>query len=186
MANTDLVTYGAPAETYFSVGEVGSATVPTAAAATLTGFESLKVDSAGWSPTATLNRGDAYVDWRGDKILEGSADPDAAFDVPVISQTALAEKIRFGNSSGTGENVTSSFGSDGNDAKYVVVVDEIWNDSNGLPTRLSRWVYPICAVKDVALGTHQRTSVIVDTVTFQPLADTTHKYFYHYTAAAGD
>lgn len=181
--NTDLVTYGAPAEQYFSVKEADG-TVPSAAGTELTGYTSLKVDNAGWTPTASLNRGDAYKDWRGDAILGGPSDPSADFDVPIVSQTALAEKIKFGNSAGSGENVSSHFGSDGNDVLYTVVVDELWNGADGTPTRTSRWVYPKCSVNEVALGTHTRTGVIIDTVTFKPLADDSHHYFYHYTAAA--
>lgn len=181
--NTDLVTYGAPAEQYFSV-KVYDDTVPTAAGTALDGYTSMKVDNAGWTPTATLNRGDAYKDWRGDALLDGSSDPSADFDIPMVSQTALAEKIKFGNSSGTGGNVSSHFGTGGNDAIYTVVVDELWNDENGMPTRASRWVYPKCSVREVALGQHARTAVIIDTVTFKPLADANHNYLYHYTAVA--
>lgn len=181
--NTDLVTYGAPAAQYFSVKEYDGS-VPSSASGTLTGFTSLKVDNAGWTPTAALNRGDAYKDWRGDSLLDGPVDPSADFSVPVISQTAIAEKIKFGNSTGTGETVSSHFGSDGNDDLYTVVVDEVWNDEDGKPTRLSRWAYPKCSVNEVALGTHTRTGVIIDTVTFRPLADESHNYMYHYTAAA--
>lgn len=181
--NTDLVTYGAPAEQYFSVKEADG-TVPTAAGATLDGFTSLKVDAAGWTPTAALNRGEPYKDWRGDTLLDGSVDPSADFTIPIISQTAIAEKIKYGNSSGTGENVSSSFGSEGNDDLYTVVVDELWNDADGKPTRASRYVYPKCSVNEVALGAHTRTGVIIDNVTFRPLADENHQYMYHYTAAA--
>lgn len=181
--NTDLVTYGAPAEQYFSVKEADG-TVPSAAGTALTGFTSLKVDNAGWTPTAALNRSDPYKDWRGDALLDGPVDPSADFSIPIVSQTALAEKIKFGNSSGTGETVSSHFGSDGNDGLYTVVVDELWNGTDGKPTRTSRWVYPKCSVNEVALGTHTRTGVIIDTVTFKPLADDAHNYMYHYTAAA--
>lgn len=181
--NTDLVTYGAPAEQYFSVKEAGS-TAPSAAGTALDGYTSLKVDNAGWTPTASLNRGDSYKDWRGDILLDGPIDPGADFSVPIIAQTAIAEKIKFGNSTGSGENVSSHFGSDGNETLYTVVVDELWNGTDGKPTRTSRWVYPKCSVNDVALGTHTRTGVIIDTVTFRPLADDSHNYMYHYTAAA--
>lgn len=181
--NTDLVTYGAPAEQYFSVKEADG-TVPSAAGTALTGFTSLKVDNAGWTPTAALNRSDPYKDWRGEALLDGAVEPSADFSIPIVSQTALAEKIKFGNSSGSGENVTSHFGSEGNDDLYTVVVDELWNDTDGKPTRTSRWVYPKCSVNEVALGTHTRTGVIIDTVTFRPLADDSHNYLYHYTAAA--
>ena len=180
--NTDLVTYGAPAEQYFSV-KVADGTVPEAAGTALTGYTTLKVDNAGWTPTATLNRSDAYKDWLG-TVLDGPTDPSANFDIPIVSQTALAEKIKFGNSSGTGENVSSHFGMDGNDTLYTVVVDELWNGTDGMPTRTSRWVYPRCSVNEVSLGAHSRTGVIIDTVTFAPLADDSSNYMYHYTAAA--
>ena len=66
--------------------------------------------------------------------------------------TAPAEKIKFGNSTGSGENVSSHFGSDGNETLYTVVVDELWNGTGGKPTCTSCWVYPKCSVNDVALG----------------------------------
>lgn len=181
--NTDLVTYGAPAEQYFSV-KVYDGDVPTEAGTALQGYTSLRIDNAGWTPTAALNRSDAYKDWRGDAILDGPADPSADFDIPIVSQTALAEQIKFGNSSGTGGNVSSHFGGGGNDTTYTVVVDELWNDADGMPTRASRWAYPKCSVREVALGPHTRTGVIIDTVTFKPLADSAHNYMYHYTAVA--
>ena len=55
----------------------------------------------------------------------------------------------------------------------MVIVDELHNGSNGEPTQLVRYVYPNCVPQEIELGTHSAGELIIDTVTFQCLYDST-------------
>ena len=172
MANTGLATFGRPVdEAYFSVALVSeSPTIPTTSNATLTGYSTVRVGSDGVTPAADLGKGDPVKDWANKDVLPSPANPSATLAVPIIDNSVAAKKLKYGAS-----NVDSNGGAvfDGTTDAWVVIVDELHNDANGDPKSLVRTIYPNCVPQELALGTHTRGDLIIDTVTFQCLYDST-------------
>jgi hypothetical protein len=172
MANTGLATFGRPVdEAYFSVALVSATpTIPTTSSATLTGYETVRVSSDGITPAVDLGKGDPVKDWANKDVLPSPADPSATLAVPIIDNSVAAKKLKYGAS-----KVDSNGGAvfDGTTDAWVVIVDELHNGADGEPTQLVRYVYPNCVPQDISLGTHNKGELIVDTVTFQALYDST-------------
>lgn len=172
MNNTGLATFGRPVdETYFHIALVSSnPTIPTTSNATLSGYESVRVGSDGITPAVDLGKGDPVKDWAHKDVLASPADPSATLAVPIIDNSVAAKKIKYGaaNVTATGQ---ATF--DGSTDAWVIVVDELHNDSAGEPTQIVRTVYPNCVPQEIELGTHTRGDLIIDTVTFQLIYDTT-------------
>lgn len=171
-SNAGLATYGRPVgESYFHVALASaSPTIPTTSDATLTGYETVRVSSDGITPAATLGKDDPKKDWAGTDVLPAPANPSATLAVPIIDNSVAAKKLKYGAA-----NVTSGGQAtfDGTTDAWVVIVDELHNDANGDPTQLVRTVYPNCVPQEISLGTHTKGDLIVDTVTFQALYDST-------------
>ena len=172
MANTGLATFGRPNTTsYFSVALASSnPTIPTTSDATLTGFESVRVGEDGITPAVDLGKEDPAKDWAGDTVLSAPSSPSATLAVPIIDNSVAAKKLKYGASNVKADG-TAVF--DGTTDTWVVVVTELHNDSNGDPKNLVRTIYPNCVPQSIELGTHQKGSLIIDTVTFQALKDET-------------
>ena len=62
---------------------------------------------------------------------------------------------------------------DGTTDAWVVVITELHNNADGEPAAIVRTVYPNCVPQELELGTHSKDSLIIDTVTFQALSDST-------------
>ena len=171
-SNTGLASFGRPNdETYFSVALVSSSpTIPTTSDATLTGYETVRVSEDGITPAVSLGKADPAKDWAGKDVLASPATPSATLAVPIIDNSVAADKLRYGAS-----KVDSSGNAvfDGSTDSWVVIIDELHNDANGDPKSLVRYVYPNCVPQEIAFGTHSKGNLIVDTVTFQALYDST-------------
>lgn len=171
-SNTGLATYGRPvSESYFHVALASaSPSIPTTSDATLTGYETVRVSEDGITPSVDLGKEDPKKDWAGNDVLASPANPSATLEVPVIDNSVAAKKLKYGAS-----NVTATGQATFNGATdaWVVVVDELHNDANGDATQLVRTVYPNCVPQEISLGTHTKGDLIVDTVTFQALYDST-------------
>ena len=170
--NTGLATYGRPSdEKYFSVAPKSeNPTIPTTSDAALTGYESIRVSSDGISPSVDLGKEDPAKDWAGNDVLSAPSNPSATLAVPIIDNSVTAKKIKYGISKVDASGAATF---DGTTDAWVVVVDELHNDADGNPTSLVRTVYPNCVPQELELGTHSRSELIVDTVTFQALYDST-------------
>lgn len=172
MANTGLASFGRPVdEAYFSVALVSSnPTIPTTSNATLTGYSTVRVSEDGITPAVDLGKSDPAKDWAGKDILPSPANPSATLAVPVIDNSVAAKKLKYGAS-----KVDANGGAvfDGVTDAWVVIVDELHNDANGDPKSLVRTVYPNCVPQEIELGTHSRGELIIDTVTFQCMYDST-------------
>ena len=170
--NTGLATYGRPLdETYFHVAAAsGDPTIPTTSDAALSGYESVRVSDGGITPAVELGKSDPAKDWSGADVLSAPANPSATLAVPIIDNSVAAKKLKYGASKVQADG-TATF--DGTTDTWVVVVDELHNDANGEPTQIVRTVYPSCVPQQIALGTHTKDALVVDTVTFQCLYDTT-------------
>lgn len=182
--NTGLATFGRPVdEAYFSVALVSSnPTVPTTASQTLSGYETVRVSNDGITPGVDLGKADPAKDWAGKDVLSSPANPSATLAVPIIDNSAAAKKLKYGASKVDADGAAVF---DGTTDAWVIVVDELHNDSDGNPTLLVRTVYPNCVPQQVELGTHTKGDLIVDTVTFQCLYDSTiGGYFKELKAAA--
>ena len=172
MNNTGLATFGRPAdEAYFSVALASSTpTIPTTSNATLTGYETVRVSEDGISPTVDLGKEDPVKDWAKKDILSSPSSPSASLAVPIIDNTVAAKKLKYGASK-VDSSGNATF--DGTTDAWVVIVDELHNGSDGEPTQLVRYVYPNCVPQEIELGTHSAGELIVDTVTFRALYDST-------------
>jgi len=172
MTNTGLATFGRPVdEAYFSVALASdSPTIPTTSNATLTGYETVRVSEDGITPAVDLGKGDPVKDWAKKDVLPSQSDPSATLAVPIIDNSVAAKKLKYGAAK-VDSNGAAVF--DGTTDTWVVIVDELHNDSDGEPTQLVRTVYPACVPQELELGTHTRGDIIVDTVTFQLLYDDT-------------
>lgn len=172
MNNTGLATFGRPAdEAYFSVALASSTpTIPTTSNATLTGYETVRVSEDGISPTVDLGKEDPVKDWAKKDILSSPSSPSASLAVPIIDNTVTAKKLKYGASK-VDSSGNATF--DGTTDAWVVIVDELHNGSDGEPTQLVRYVYPNCVPQEIELGTHSAGELIVDTVTFRALYDST-------------
>lgn len=172
MNNTGLATFGRPVdEAYFSVALASSSpTIPTTSNATLTGYSTVRVSEDGITPSVDLGKEDPVKDWARKDILSSPSSPSATLAVPIIDNSVAAKKLKYGAS-----KVDSNGGAvfDGTTDAWVVIVDELHNGSNGEPTQLVRYVYPNCVPQEIELGTHSAGELIVDTVTFQALYDST-------------
>ena len=172
MNNTGLATFGRPVdEAYFSVALAStSPTIPTTSNATLTGYSTVRVSEDGITPSVDLGKEDPVKDWARKDILSSPSSPSATLAVPIIDNSVAAKKLKYGAS-----KVDANGGAvfDGTTDAWVIVVDELHNGSNGEPTQLVRYVYPNCVPQEIELGTHSAGELIVDTVTFQALYDTT-------------
>jgi len=172
MNNTGLATFGRPAdEAYFSVALASSTpTIPTTSNATLTGYETVRVSEDGITPSVDLGKEDPVKDWAKKDILSSPSSPSATLAVPIIDNSVAAKKLKYGAA-----KVDANGGAvfDGTTDAWVVIVDELHNGADGEPTQLVRYVYPNCVPQEIELGTHTRGEVIVDTVTFQALYDST-------------
>ena len=171
-SNTGLATFGRPNdETYFSVALVSSnPTIPTTSNATLTGYETVRVSEDGITPAVDLGKADPAKDWAGKDVLASSATPSATLAVPIIDNSAAADKLRYGAAK-VDANGNAVF--DGTTDAWVVIIDELHNDQYGDPKDMVRYVYPNCVPQDITFGTHSKGSLIIDTVTFQALYDET-------------
>ena len=169
-SNTGLATFGRPADTsYFSVALVSSnPTIPTASGTTLSGYETVRVSESGITPAVNLGKEDPAKDWAGKDVLSSPSTPSATIAVPIIDNSTTAKKLKYGASK-VDSNGNAVF--DGTTDAWVVVVDELYNDANGDPTSMVRTVYPNCVPQELELGTHTRNELIIDTVTFQALYD---------------
>ena len=172
MNNTGLATFGRPAdEAYFSVALASSSpTIPTTSNATLTGYETVRVSEDGITPSVDLGKEDPVKDWAKKDILSSPSSPSASLEVPIIDNSVAAKKLKYGASK-VDENGGAVF--DGTTDAWVVIVDELHNGADGEPTQLVRYVYPNCVSQEISLGTHSKGELIVDTVTFQALYDST-------------
>lgn len=172
MNNTGLATFGRPVdEAYFSVALASSSpTIPTTSNATLTGYSTVRVSEDGITPSVDLGKEDPVKDWARKDILSSPSSPSATLAVPIIDNSVAAKKLKYGAS-----KVDANGGAvfDGTTDAWVVIVDELHNGSNGEPTQLVRYVYPNCVPQEIELGTHSAGELIVDTVTFQALYDST-------------
>lgn len=172
MNNTGLATFGRPAdEAYFSVALASSSpTIPTTSNATLTGYSTVRVSEDGITPAVDLGKEDPVKDWAKKDILSSPSSPSATLAVPIIDNSVAAKKLKYGAS-----KVDSNGGAvfDGTTDAWVIVIDELHNGSNGEPTQLVRYVYPNCVPQEIELGTHTKGELIIDTVTFQCLYDST-------------
>ena len=172
MNNAGLATFGRPVdESYFSVALVSSnPTIPTTSNATLTGYETVRVSEDGISPSVDLGKEDPVKDWAKKDILPSPSSPSASLAVPIIDNSVAAKKLKYGAS-----KVDANGGAvfDGSTDAWVVIVDELHNGSDGEPTQLVRYVYPNCVPQEIELGTHTKGELIIDTVTFQALYDST-------------
>lgn len=172
MNNTGLATFGRPVdESYFHVALAStSPTIPTTSNATLTGYDTVRVGQDGITPAVDLGKGDPVKDWAHKDVLPSPADPSATLAVPIIDNSVAAKKLKYGASK-VDANGTATF--DGSTDAWVVIVDELHNDANGDPKSLVRTVYPNCVPQEIELGTHTRGDLIIDTVTFQLIYDST-------------
>ena len=172
MNNTGLATFGRPAdEAYFSVALASSSpTIPTTSNATLTGYSTVRVSEDGITPSVDLGKEDPVKDWAKKDILSSPSSPSATLAVPIIDNSVAAKKLKYGAA-----KVDANGGAvfDGTTDAWVIIVDELHNGSDGEPTQLVRYIYPNCVPQEIELGTHTRGEVIVDTVTFQALYDST-------------
>lgn len=172
MANTGLATFGRPAdEAYFSVALASSnPTIPTTSNATLSGYDTVRVSESGITPAVDLGKEDPAKDWAGSDVLSAPSNPSATLAVPIIDNSVAAKKLKYGAS-----KVDSSGNAvfDGTTDTWVVIIDELHNDSDGEPANLVRYVYPNCVPQEIEFGTHVRGELIIDTVTFQALKDAT-------------
>ena len=172
MNNTGLATFGRPAdEAYFSVALASSSpTIPTTSNATLTGYSTVRVSEDGITPSVDLGKEDPVKDWARKDILSSPSSPSATLAVPIIDNSVAAKKLKYGAAQ-VSTNGAAVF--DGTTDAWVIVVDELHNGSNGEPTQLVRYVYPNCVPQEIELGTHSAGELIIDTVTFQCLYDST-------------
>ena len=172
MNNTGLATFGRPVdEAYFSVALASSnPTIPTTSNAPLSGYDTVRVSSDGITPAVDLGKGDPVKDWANKDVLAAPADPSATLAVPIIDNSIAAKKLKYGAGK-VDSNGTATF--DGSTDTWVVIVDELHNDANGDPKSLVRTVYPNCVPQEIELGTHTRGELIIDTVTFQLIYDST-------------
>ena len=172
MNNTGLATFGRPAdEAYFSVALASTnPTIPSTSNATLTGYETVRVFEDGITPSVDLGKEDPVKDWAKNDILSSPSSPSATLEVPIIDNSVTAKKLKYGAS-----KVDANGGAvfDGTTDAWVVIVDELHNGADGEPTQLVRYVYPNCVPQEISLGTHSKGELIVDTVTFQALYDST-------------
>ena len=166
MNNTGLATFGRPAdEAYFSVALASSSpTIPTTSNATLTGYETVRVSEDGITPSVDLGKEDPVKDWAKKDILSSPSSPSASLEVPIIDNSVTAKKLKYGAS-----KVDANGGAvfDGTTDAWVVIV------ADGEPTQLVRYVYPNCVPQEISLGTHNKGELVVDTVTFRALYDST-------------
>ena len=171
-SNTGLATFGRPKdETYFSVALVSSnPTIPTTSNASLSGYETVRVSEDGITPAVDLGKSDPAKDWAGKDVLSAPGSPSASLSVPIIDNSKAADKLRYG-----AEKVDASGNAvfDGTTDAWVVIIDELHNDQNGDPKSLVRYVYPNCVPQNITFGTHSKGSLIIDTVEFQALYDST-------------
>ena len=172
MNNTGLATFGRPAdEAYFSVALASSSpTIPTTSNATLTGYSTVRVSEDGITPAVDLGKEDPVKDWAKKDILSAPSSPSATLAVPIIDNSVAAKKLKYGAA-----KVDANGGAvfDGTTDAWVIVIDELHNGANGEPTQLVRYVYPNCVPQEIELGTHTKGELIIDTVTFQCLYDST-------------
>ena len=172
MNNTGLATFGRPAdEAYFSVALASSSpTIPTTSNATLTGYSTVRVSEDGITPSVDLGKEDPVKDWAKKDILSSPSSPSATLAVPIIDNSVAAKKLKYGAA-----KVDANGGAvfDGTTDAWVVIVDELHNGSDGEPTQLVRYVYPNCVPQEIELGTHSKGELIIDTVTFRALYDST-------------
>ena len=177
MTNTGLATFGRPVdEAYFSIAlKSASPTIPTTSNETLTGYETVRVSESGITPSVDLGKEDPVKDWARKDVLSAPSSPSATLAVPIIDNSSTAKKIKYGASK-VAANGTSVF--DGTTDAWVIVVTELHNDANGEPANLVRYVYPNCVPQSIDLGTHTRGELIIDTVTFQLIYDTTIGGYY--------
>ncbi len=171
-SNAGLATFGRPAdESYFSVALVSSnPTIPTTSNATLTGYSTVRVSEAGISPAVDLGKADPAKDWAGVDVLSAPSNPSATLAVPIIDNSQAAQKLKYGSANATA-NGGATF--DGTTDAWVVVITELHNNADGEPAAIVRTVYPNCVPQELELGTHSKDSLIIDTVTFQALSDST-------------
>jgi hypothetical protein len=102
-----------------------------------------------------------------------------------MSQTAEALGIVYGGANLTGSgDAAISYKFDGTTDAFCIVIDELWNDKYGMPTRAHRLVYPSVKLKEIADIDHTKSGAIIYDVTFEATVDTAGKYFYGYIAAA--
>ena len=172
MNNTGLATFGRPAdEAYFSVALASSSpTIPTTSNATLTGYSTVRVSEDGITPSVDLGKEDPVKDWAKKDVLSSPSSPSASLEVPIIDNSVAAKKLKYGAS-----KVDANGGAvfDGTTDAWVIIVDELHNGSDGEPTQLVRYVYPNCVPQEIELGTHSKGELIIDTVTFRALYDST-------------
>ena len=172
MNNTGLATFGRPAdEAYFSVALASSSpTIPTTSNATLTGYSTVRVSEDGITPSVDLGKEDPVKDWAKKDVLSSPSSPSATLAVPIIDNSVAAKKLKYGAAK-VSTNGAAVF--DGTTDAWVVIIDELHNGSDGEPTQLVRYVYPNCVPQEISLGTHSKGELIIDTVTFRALYDST-------------
>jgi len=172
MNNTGLASFGRPVgESYFSVALASSnPTIPTTSNAKLTGYETVRVAEDGITPSVDLGKEDPVKDWAKKDVLSSPSSPSASLAVPIIDNSIAAKKLKYGASK-VDENGGATF--DGTTDTWVVIVDELHNGADGEPTQLVRTVYPNCVPQEIELGTHSAGELIIDTVTFRALYDST-------------
>ena len=172
MNNTGLASFGRPVdEAYFSVALVSDTpTIPTTSNAQLSGYETVRVSEDGITPAVDLGKEDPVKDWAKKDILSSPSSPSATLAVPIIDNSVAAKKLKYGAA-----KVDANGGAvfDGTTDAWVVIVDELRNGADGEATQLVRTVYPNCVPQEIELGTHSAGELIVDTVTFRALFDST-------------
>lgn len=175
--NAGLASFGRPKdEQYFSVALASSSpTIPTTSDAKLTGFETVRVSESGITPAVDLGKEDPVHDWAGKDVLSSPSNPSATLEVPIIDNSVAAKRLKYGASK-VDESGNAVF--DGSTDTWVVIVDELRNDANGDPASIVRTIYPNCVPQSIDLGTHSRSELIIDTVTFQALYDATIGGYY--------
>lgn len=188
MANEKLATYGRPADAqYVSIARVGSGvTIPTSVSATLTGFSDAGlVTEDGITQGMDLGVGDPLKDWNKKSILVPEADPSATVEIRLMSQTLTSLGIVYGAANVTGTDATGlSYKFDGTTDNFIIVIDELWNDTNGQPTRAHRLVYPSAKLKEISDIDHTKDGAVIYDCTFEATVDTSGFYFYGYVGAA--
>lgn len=186
MANEKYATYGRPADAqYVSIARVAdNPTIPTSVSATLTGFlDAGLVSEDGITQGLDLGVGDPLKDWNLKSILVPEADPKSTINIRLMSQTATSLGIVYGGSNVSGTEAAGiNYSFDGSTDNFVIVIDELWNDAAGMPTRAHRLVYPSAKLKEIADIDHTKSGAIIYDCTFEATVDTAGKYFYGYIA----
>ena len=156
-----------------------TATIPTTATATLTGFECLGyVSSDGVKHSGKIN-GSEIKAWGGDVIFvgsEGRAD-EWTFKLMEVLKATVA-KLVYGSANVTGDGATLTVAANSTQLEqHAFVIDMIMN------TVKKRIVIPCGALKDVAEVTYKDSEPAGYDVTIVALGDSSGNTHYEYSAS---